>query len=454
MEDTQPNLSCPKTLGKYELREEPGRAAWRPSTSDMTHLRTQVLQSRLQTLTLSKTARKGAQSRKLFFNEAKVAGMLKHSNIVEVRDAGVKDDACFILIEFIGGNRTLRDHTRPGTLLSPEKVVRIISKCAKALDHAHRAGVVHHDIKPRNILLTQDGDVKTGDFGTAQITRLDPTDTKVDGYLGSPLYMAPEQIGMGEVTNQSDIWSLCVVMYELLTGRHPFGANCLPSIIHLTTTQSYTPIHELRARAPKILAHVVDRMLIKDAAHRYETCLDVAGVLNLVFSQLNLSEKELSDRDQFNHIKGLTFFRNFTMSEIWEVVNANIWKDFYEGDEIIAEGEMDNSFYIIVTGRVAVNRGSAVMDTLNPGDCFDEMGFISNQKRAASILAMEDVSVVKVRTSLSCQSAHSNRSVAARRMATHLAIGMPRRLEPFESTLLHHTTTSDSHPAATICAVQ
>ena len=409
MADTQTNVMRPRTLGKYELREEAGRGSMGTVYLGYDPFADESVAIKVAHSEAIKDGPEQARSRKLFFNEAKVAGMLKHSNIVEVRDAGVEDDTWFIVMEFIGGNRTLRDHTRPETLLSPEEVVRIIFKCAKALDHAHRAGVVHRDIKPRNILLTQDGDVKIGDFGIALITRLDSTDTQVDGYLGSPLYMAPEQIGMGEVTNQSDIWSLGVVMYELLTGKHPFGANSLPSIIHQITTQPYTPINELRASAPKILAHVVDRMLMKEASQRYKTCLDVAGDLSLVFDQLNLSEEELSGREKFNRIKALAFFSDFTVSEIWEVINANIWMDFHNGDEIIAEGEMDSSLYIIVSGQVAVQRGSAVMDTLNPGDCFGEMGFISSQKRTASIVAMEDVSVMKVRaslierTSLSCQ---------------------------------------------------
>ena len=122
--------------------------------------------------------------------------------------------------------------------------------------------------------------------------------------------MAPQQTGVGEVTNQSDIWSLGLVIYELPTGRNPFGANSLPGIIHLTTTRSYIPIHELRA----------------NAAQQYKTCLDVAGDLSLVFDQLNLSEKELSERETFKHIKGLTFFRDFTVSETREVINANIWR--------------------------------------------------------------------------------------------------------------------------------
>ena len=409
MSSAEQNNPPKQMLGKYEMREEIGRGSMGVVYLGYDPFADEEVAIKVANLNAMKDGPEHARSRKLFFNEAKVAGMLKHQNIVQVRDAGVDDDNWYIVMEYIAGDRTLRDHSKPENLMPIEDVVRTIFKCAKALDHAHRNGVVHRDVKPRNILLTPDGDVKVGDFGIALITRLDSTETQVDGYMGSPLYMAPEQIRMETVTNQADIWSLGVVMYELLTGKHPFAATSLPSIIHQITTQPYPPVSEMRATVPKILGHVVDRMLTKDPAHRYKTCLDVAGDISLVFDHLNLTEEELSGREKFNRIKGLAFFRDFSVSEIWEVINANIWLDFHLGEAIIAEGEMDNSFYVIVSGAVDVQRGGKAIDMLKPGDCFGEMGFISSQKRTATIVARGDVSVMKVRaslierTSLSCQ---------------------------------------------------
>lgn len=349
------------------------------------------------------------RARKLFFNEAKVAGMLKHPNIVEVLDAGVEGDVWYIVMEYVAGNQTLRNHTRPDTLLPIEKIVPITFKCAKALDHAHRNGVVHRDIKPHNILLDEAGEVKVGDFGIALITSLEATETQVVGCLGSPLYMSPEQVTEGNVGATSDIWSLGIVLYEMLTGRNPFQANTLPAIVHQITTQPHVPVTELRPDTPRILTHIIDRCLMKQPDHRYRSALDLAGDMSLVFDQLNLSEEELSAREKFNRLKGLAFFRDFSVSEVWEIVNANLWQDYEPGQEIIIEGEMDNSFYIIVNGEVAVRRGGSPLDVLKAGDCFGEMGFISRQKRTASIVASTDVSAMQVRaslierTSLSCQ---------------------------------------------------
>lgn len=349
------------------------------------------------------------RTKKLFFNEAKVAGMLKHPNIVELLDAGVDDDIWYIVMEYVAGNRSLRDHTRPDTLLPIEEVVPIIFKSAKALDHAHRAGVVHRDIKPHNILLNEQGDVKIGDFGIALITSLEATETQVGGCLGSPLYMSPEQVSESNMGGPSDLWSLGIVLYEMLTGRNPFGAKSLPAIVHQITARPHVPVIQLRPDTPRILAHIIDRCLMKKPEDRYRTGLDLAGDMSLVFDQLNLSEEELTAKEKFNRLNNLTFFADFSVSEIWEIVNANLWQDFIIGQQIITEGEMDNSFFIIVSGEVAVERGGQDLDVLKAGDCFGEMGFISQQKRTASIVAKSDVSAMKVRaslierTSLACQ---------------------------------------------------
>ena len=201
----------------------------------------------------------GGRYRKLFFNEAKVAGKLRHANIVAVYDAGVEDEICYIVMELIGGCRTLYDHCQPDSLLPIEEVVRVIFKSARALDYAHRQGVIHRDIKPRNILLTEDGEVKLSDFSIALRTQADATDTQVHGYIGSPLYMSPEQVRDDTINNQTDIFSLGVVMYELLTGRHPFAADNLPAIAHRITEKIHAPLVELRSDVPQILARILDR---------------------------------------------------------------------------------------------------------------------------------------------------------------------------------------------------
>ena len=345
----------------------------------------------------------------MFFNEAKVAGMLKHPNLVSIYDAGVADDLCYIAMEYVPGDRTLHDHCTPERLLPVVDAVQIIFKCAKGLDHAHRRGVIHRDIKPRNVLLTDDRDVKIADFGIALLTRTDTTGTQMMDYAGSPLYMSPEQIRNGNITTQTDVFSLGVLMYELITGRHPFLADTLAAITHQITEEDHVPIKDYRSNAPDVLESIIRRALKKDVAARYKTGMDFAEDLSLVFDELTFSEDDLSDREKINLVQDLKFFSEFSEPEIWEVIHASTWQQFDPGQTILIEGELDSSFYVIVSGRIDVFKGTQLVGELGGGMCFGEMGFISGDKRTATVISKTDVWVMKVsaslieRSSVNCQ---------------------------------------------------
>ena len=342
----------------------------------------------------------GHRYRKLFFNEAKVTAMLRHPNIVEVYDAGFDDDAWYMVMEYVTGGETLHRHTRPDRLLPLENLVRVVFKCAKALDYAHRKGVIHRDVKPRNILLTEEGEIKVSDFSVALRTGLDVTDTQVDGYLGSPLYMSPEQVRGDTVTQRSDIFSLGILMYELLTGKTPFTGKTIPTVIYKITTKQHTNVHEIRAEIPEALEAIVNRCLAKDPEERYPTTLELAADLSTIYDGLGGQEEELPRLEKFKLVKNLSFFDEFSESEIWEVINASVWQDYSQGDQIILEGEVDNSFYVIARGTVFVRKGNTNVDSLSSGDCFGETGFIPGKQRSTSIVANHQTSTIKVRSSM------------------------------------------------------
>ena len=342
----------------------------------------------------------GHRYRKLFFNEAKVTGMLHHPNIVEVYDAGFDDEAWYMVMEYVSGGQTLHRHTRPDRLLPLDNLVRVVFKCAKALDYAHRKGVIHRDIKPKNILLTEEGEVKVSDFSVALRTGLDVTDTQVDGYLGSPLYMSPEQVKGDTVTQRSDIFSLGVLMYELLTGKAPFGANTIATVIYQITNKQHASVREIRAEVPETLEAIVNRCLTKDPDRRYASALDLAADLSTIYDNLGGQDEELPRFEKFKLVKNLSFFDEFSDSEIWEIINAAVWQDYAKGEEIIHEGEVDNSFFVIVRGTVAVRKGDTTVDSLTSGDCFGETGFIPGKERSTSIVANHQTSTIKVRSSM------------------------------------------------------
>src|SRR5581483_5223769 len=195
--------------------------------------------------------------KKLFFNETQAAGMLKHPNITGIYDAGANDGVYYIVMEYVHGGQTLEHYCDPHNLLPLNEVITITYKCAVALDYAHKKGVIHRDIKPRNILITEDHDVKITDFGIAVLPE-DLGSTMVN-HAGSPLYMSPEQIQDQDVTPQTDIFALGLVVYELLTGHHPFQSNNIEAIQHLILNGAIPPIKNYRPDVPDVLERIVHR---------------------------------------------------------------------------------------------------------------------------------------------------------------------------------------------------
>ncbi len=388
------------TLGKYEILEPLGHGAMGTVYRAYDPFASREVAIKMADCDSDELRACGINPRKLFFNEAKISGMLKHPNIVSVFDAGVEGNIWFIVMEFVHGGFTLQNHCRANHLLSIEDVVRVGFKCSVALDYAHGKGVIHRDFKPRNVFVSSAGEIKLGDFGVALINRLDSTQTQLRGYIGSPLYMSPEQIADDELTNRSDVFSMGIVLYELLTGRNPFLADSLPGIIHNISNEAHVPLRILRPDVPKALERMLDRTLQKRPDDRYHSALDFAGDLTLVFDQLAIPREQLTQRAKYDRVKHLKFFEPFNETERWEVINASQWHEFVAGEPIIAEGEVDNSFYIITSGEVVIYQGTSIIDNLTTGDCFGEMAFIEGRSRAGSIVARTHVAVLQVRAAM------------------------------------------------------
>lgn len=337
--------------------------------------------------------------RKLFFNEAHAAGLLDHPNILRVFDADMDGSTCYLVMELIEHAGTLEAYCRPDKLLPLREVIGIVYKTAKALDYAHRQGVIHRDIKPSNILLTRDRDIKLADFSVAMITRADTMQTQFTGVLGSPLYMSPEQINDQTISGRSDIFSLGTLMYQLLTGIHPFNAQSLIAINQKISNDEPPPLGEYRRDFPEELNYTMGRMLKKNPDERYATGLDLAADLALIFEDLDAIADEDGLGEKFAAIKNLGFFKGFSDADIWELIRACTWQTFSPGQSIIREGDMDNSFYIVLSGVVIIEKAGSVVNLLQEGDCFGEMGYLARARRIASAIARTEVSLMKVNDS-------------------------------------------------------
>jgi len=216
-------------------------------------------------------------ARKLFFNEAHSAGSLDHPNILSILDAGEQDGMLYIVMEYVEGADTLRNHVSPENLLPLTRVIEILYQCSMALDHAHRGGVIHRDIKPSNIMLTRDGAVKIGDFGIAQHALSE--ETQVMGMLGSPRYMSPQQLDDDELNHQTDIYSLGVVAYELVTGQPPFVARTVAELARKVLHEEPASISAHRPDAPHGLARIVSKAMAKTCQARYQYADELAADL-------------------------------------------------------------------------------------------------------------------------------------------------------------------------------
>ena len=399
-----------QTLGKYELVREIGRGSMGTVylARDPFSLRDVAL--KIADVDPKSNLRIARRRRKLFFNEAKAAGRLRHPNIIATIDAGTEEALRFIVMEYVSGAQTLDLFCLPANLLPIDRVVRIMLKCAIALDYAHNKGVIHRDIKPKNIMLTQENEVKICDFGIALLTEGEDVDnTQVMGTLGSPRYMSPEQLTNEGVTNQSDIFSLGVVLYELLSGVNPFSARNMADVTQKITREAHQPLKEMRDDIPHALMHIVDRTLKKHPAGRYRVAMELAADLNLVYQDIKLSEQELSGKDRLDSLKDLSFFRGFDEAEIMEVLVGGVWKRYEVGEVIVQEGSEEDGFFVLIEGRVSVRRVGNEIDILEPGASFGEISFVYRPEHTASIVAKDSCTVLEVginhieHASVSCQ---------------------------------------------------
>jgi len=339
----------------------------------------------------------GARFKKMFLNEASLAGRLRHPNIVTVFDAGTENDMHYIVMEHIAG-KTLKDFCKQTSLLPINDVVEIGFKCCNALEYAYTHGLIHRDIKPANLLLTKGTDVKITDFGTALLADSDLT--QVVDAVGTPSYMSPEQIMGLELTEQADIYSLGVVIYQLLSGKLPFIAENQYDLIQKITNQPPRPLDSVRKGLPSKVLDIVDRCMQKQTIDRYGSWRELAQALSDVHDQLEHSSSiDVSDTRKFNLLKRLDFFHGFTDVELWEMLRISKWRRYRGARTLLEEGKIGNSIYILATGDASIMKNDAFLGVINAGECFGEMAYINGRKkpRTANVVSSSEVTIVKIK---------------------------------------------------------
>ena len=269
-------------FGRFEVQKELGKGAMGvvylgkdPKIGREVAIKTMALAQEFE-------AEELAEVKERFFREAETAGRLSHPNIVTIYDTGEEHDYCYIAMELLKGG-DLAPYVKPANLLPVDKAVSIVARAADALGYAHKQNVVHRDIKPANMMYHADTDtLKLTDFGIARLT--DSSKTKTGMVLGTPSYMSPEQLAGKKIEGRSDLFSLAVSLYQMLSGKLPLEGESMAQLMFKIANEPPTDILSVNPNLPPALVAFLDKALSKNPDERYQTGEEFGGALRATVS--------------------------------------------------------------------------------------------------------------------------------------------------------------------------
>jgi serine/threonine-protein kinase len=367
-------------IGRYEIIETLGQGAMGIVYKGMDTALSRIVA--IKTVKLQETASTPQENKLMvdrFCHEARIAGQLSHPNIATIYDVGENDGIHFIVMEYIEG-MSLEEIIKGEKSLSLKEKIKIIILTARSLHYAHHRGVVHRDIKPANIMLIDDLQVKIMDFGIAQLSSKDDLFKTQPGHiLGTPSYMSPEHLSGEPLSRQSDIFSLGVFSYELLSGEKPFKSENLAALI---------------------------KNIVND---RYQTANEYADDLELFLKQQEMKSTQVipaaKGYSKENLIESLKnnypFFSDFTDAELKHIFKISSKKVYKKGDVIFKDGTIGNEMYIIISGEITITKkfkkdDDTVLNDLKAGDIFGEMAIVDESPRYATATANSDSILIAI----------------------------------------------------------
>ena len=371
--------------------------------------------------------RVGELVRAQFMKEASLAGRLAHPHIISIFEAVVEGDEWYVAMEYVpGGN--LQRHARPDNLLPVKDVIQIGFKSCSALDYAFRQGIVHRDLKPANILVVEGTSIKVADFG-AVLLRAD--DLPSDNIVGSPAYMSPEQVLKQPLTHHSDMFSMGVVLYELLTGRQPFSGSNVEEVFHKVVHEDPVPPSAVRGEVPSWLDPIILKILSKRPEDRYPTWADL-GLELIRVGKLSVYQREITDSEKFSVLRKSSVFEEVNDAQLWELVHSSRWRRLPPGSTIVSEDDSGHNMYLLGAGQLKITKRGRLLNVLKGGECFGEMAYIYGGKvrRRATVQTMTDVLIAEFnRDAMECMTANCRLKVAhglLRTLAERLSLANDR----------------------------
>jgi serine/threonine protein kinase len=266
-------------------------------------------------------------------------------------------------------------------------VLQIIYKCCGALDYAYRQGIIHRDIKPENLMLVSGNEVKIADFGSSIFYQAQVTQKVV---VGTPSYMSLEQISGDRLTHASDMYSLGVVAYQLLTGVLPFRAKNIIELFEVIAHNAPVPPSRHKSEIPPELDKIILRMIAKNPEDRYsnwaELALEIAEI-----GRFSSFQQPITDSEKFTMLRDKKELFEFSDPDLWELVRASQWSRIPARTMVLREDDSGKSMYILATGSIKVTKNGRLLNVIKPGEHFGEMSYIQRgSTRQATLEALSD----------------------------------------------------------------
>jgi non-specific serine/threonine protein kinase len=392
--------SAPEQIGKYRVLREVGKGA--TATVYLCEAPDRPDPVAVKLISFADTAKdEGKWNRrltKLFRTEWQVARRLDHPNIIRIFDTVIEETQAFLAMEYFEG-QTLEHYCSFDRMLPMHRAVSAVFKCALALDYAYRQGVIHRDIKPANILINKDYEVRVTDFGLALDTlKKSETDSTFIMGVGSPAYMSPEQIKGYPLNQKTDLYSLGVVLFHLLTGRLPFRGKNAAQLIYRIINADPPAVSQLNADVPGRMDAIIKKALEKDLYSRYRNGAEFAKDLTSVRFQILDDDYVPVNMLRFNALRKLPLFVEFEDVEIWEVLRISGWRQLEASTMLMREGEQDRRFGVIIEGEVEVSVKGRRIAMLGPGEVVGEMAYLDvyEGRRCATVVSATQMTYLDV----------------------------------------------------------